>query len=143
MATSRQQTIQTMSVSEARKNFSDVVTRPLRGEGRVIVEKSGTPVGAIVSIDDLRRLEESDRERSEIESVLDRRNRVLERLRQVDEESRSLTPEERKRAGQEGEEILSRTAAGFRGIPEDEIQREIEKAIAEVKAEYDAERRSS
>jgi len=95
---------ETMSISDARKNFSEVVTRPLRGEGRVIVEKSGTPVGAIVSIEDVRRLEELDRESERIEDV------------------------------------LRRTQAGFRDVRPEEIERQISKAIAEVEADYRAER---
>ena len=102
MTRPKQRTTETMSVSEARKNFSDVVTRSMRGEGRVIVEKSGTPVGAIVSIGDLRRLEELDREWAEIEDV------------------------------------FRRTQAGFRGASPEALEREIEKAIAEVDADYKA-----
>lgn len=82
MALPKQQKIETMSGSEARKHFSDVVTRPLRGEGRVIVEKSGTPVGAIVSIEDVRRLEEIDREnerrREELRSALEETRRAFD-----------------------------------------------------------------
>lgn len=107
MAVTRQGTTETISVSEARKNFSDVVTRPLRGEGRVIVEKSGTPVGAIVSIEDVRRLEAQDEEWVEIE------------------------------------EVFRRTQSGFRGIPPEELEREIERAIAEVEADYRAARRAN
>jgi len=104
MALPRQPKTETMSVSEARKKFSDVVTRPLRGEGRVIVEKSGTPVGAIVSIEDARRLEELDREDERINDV------------------------------------FRRTQAGFRGIPPEELERQIDKAISEVEADYRAKR---
>ena len=105
MALPKQRKTEKMSVSEARKNFSDVVTRSLRGEGRVIVEKSGTPVGAIVSIEDLRRLEQMDQEWAEIE------------------------------------EVFRRTQAGFRGTSPEELEREIEKAIAEVEDDYKAARR--
>jgi prevent-host-death family protein len=100
MTRPKQQKTESMSVSEARKHFSDVVTRSMRGEGRVIVEKSGTPVGAIVSIDDLHRLEELDREWAEIE------------------------------------EVFKRTQAGFRGTSPEVLEQEIEKAIAEVEADY-------
>lgn len=72
MAVPKKQTTETISVSEARKRFSEVVMRPPRGEGRVIVENAGTPVGAIVSMDDVRRLEQLDREWDEIEDVFRR-----------------------------------------------------------------------
>ncbi len=102
MAVPKKQPTETISVAEARENFSDVVTRPLRGEGRVIVEQAGTPIGAIVSMDDVRRLEQLDREWDEFEDV------------------------------------LRRTQSGFEGIPPDEIEQEIDRAIAEVEADYRA-----
>ena len=50
----------TMSVAEAKNRFSDVLRRAeYRGE-RVVVSRHGKPVAAIVSTDDLRRLEASD-----------------------------------------------------------------------------------
>jgi prevent-host-death family protein len=99
-------TTETMSISEARRNFSEVVTRPLRGEGRVIVAKSGTPVGAIVSMEDVRRLESLDREWAEIE------------------------------------EVFRRTQSGFKGLSNKEVEHQIERAIAEVEADYRAERKA-
>ena len=50
----------TMSVAEAKNRFSDVLRRAEYGGERVIVERHGKPVAAIVSTDDLRRLEATD-----------------------------------------------------------------------------------
>lgn len=72
MARSKRPKTETMSVNDTRKNFSEVVTRLQHGKGRVIVEQAGTPVGAIVSIEDIRRLEDMDREWAGIEDVLQR-----------------------------------------------------------------------
>jgi prevent-host-death family protein len=104
MAVPKKQSTETMSISEARKRFSEVVTRPLRGEGRVIVEKSGAPVGAIVSMEDVRRLEQLEREWDEYEDV------------------------------------FRRTQSGFSEDPPEVIEQEIEQAIADVEADYRAER---
>ena len=49
-----------MTVAEAKNRFSDVLRRAEYGGERVIVERHGKPVAAIVSTDDLRRLEASD-----------------------------------------------------------------------------------
>ncbi len=57
--------IETMNASEARQNFSQLLNRVFRGETRVLVEKSGLPVAAIVSADDLQRLAELDAKRAE------------------------------------------------------------------------------
>ena len=55
--------IQTMKASEARQQFSSVIGRVFRGQERVIVERSGIPVAAIISAKDLERLDEYDRRR--------------------------------------------------------------------------------
>ncbi len=58
-------TIQKLRASEARQQFSQILNRVFRREARVIVEKSGIPVAAIISADDLarfRQLEEAARE---------------------------------------------------------------------------------
>lgn len=58
-------TIQTMGFTEARQQFSQLVNRVFRHEERVLIEKHGLPVAAIVSADDLRRLNELDSQRAE------------------------------------------------------------------------------
>lgn len=51
-----------MSASDVRQHFGEVVNRVARGEGRVIVEKHGTPAVGLVSMDDVRRLRQIDAE---------------------------------------------------------------------------------
>jgi prevent-host-death family protein len=105
MALPKQRTTETMSASEARRHFSDTLNRVRQDEVRIVVEKSGIPVGAFVSMNDMRRLEEVDREWAEIEDV------------------------------------FRRTQAGFDGASPEALEREVEKAIAEVEADYKAARR--
>lgn len=52
--------IVTINASEARVHFGDVLKRVYRGEARLVVEKSGIPVAAIVSLEDLDRLSTSE-----------------------------------------------------------------------------------
>ncbi len=49
-----------MTVAEAKNRFSDLLRRAEYGGERVVVERHGKPVAAIVSTDDLRRLEATD-----------------------------------------------------------------------------------
>jgi prevent-host-death family protein len=105
MALPKQRTTETMSVSDARRHFSAALDRVRENDVRIVVEKSGIPVGAFVSMDDVRRLEEVDREWAEIEDV------------------------------------FRRTQAGFQGASPEALEREIEKAIAEVESDYKAARR--
>ena len=50
----------TMTVAEAKNRFSEVLRRAEYGGERVVVERHGKPVAAIVSTDDLRRLEAAE-----------------------------------------------------------------------------------
>lgn len=92
-----------MSASEVRQNFGSVVNRVARGEGRVLIEKHGSPAVGIVSIADIRRLRQMDK-------VTSRRKGMLEAMR---------TP--------------------FKDVPTEELLREAEAAVAEVRAERRAE----
>ena len=49
-----------MTVAEAKNHFSDVLRRAEYGGERVVVERHGKPVAAIVSTDDLRQLEAAE-----------------------------------------------------------------------------------
>jgi prevent-host-death family protein len=60
-----------MSASETRQHFSEVVNRVYRGEERILIERSGIPVAAVVSARDLERLEEYERQRDDAFKIID------------------------------------------------------------------------
>ncbi len=91
--------LESLSVSQARQQFSETLNRVYRGETRVIVEKNGIQMGAIVSPGDIQTLRRIDRERAQ------------------------------------GWDAVERMRKAFADVPDDELEREVEKAIAEVKAE--------
>ncbi|MGI8970291.1 MAG: type II toxin-antitoxin system Phd/YefM family antitoxin [Dehalococcoidia bacterium] len=62
---------QTMKVSEARDQFSRLLNQVYRQEKRVLVEKSGIPVAAIVSAADLTRLQQLEGRRNTDFAALD------------------------------------------------------------------------
>ncbi|MBA3414314.1 MAG: type II toxin-antitoxin system Phd/YefM family antitoxin [Chloroflexia bacterium] len=62
-----------MEISEGETRFSRLVDEVGRKGTRVLVEKSGTPVAALVSTTDLDRLAQFDRERSALFEAIDRR----------------------------------------------------------------------
>jgi prevent-host-death family protein len=64
---------QTMKISEVKNTLSSLVNQVYRKETRVLVEKAGIPVAALVSADDLARLQQLDR-------AWDEGTRVLERV---------------------------------------------------------------
>jgi prevent-host-death family protein len=77
-------TTQTMKISDVKNTLSSLVNKVYRKETRVLVEKAGIPVAALVSTEDLKRLAQLDEQ--------DRRAReVLEAMR---EPFRGVSPEE-------------------------------------------------
>ena len=95
----QQPTTQTIKVSDVRQNLAQLLNKVFRKETRVLVEKSGIPVAAIVSADDLERLDRLDRERAQ-------------RFKALDE-----------------------FGAAFEDVPVEEIEREVARIVAQVRAE--------
>lgn len=62
---------QTINASKARQQWSQLLNKVFRKEARVIVEKSGIPIAAIISAEDLERLNRLDAERRRDFAVLD------------------------------------------------------------------------
>jgi prevent-host-death family protein len=70
----REPMTKTIKASEARQQFSELLNQVFKGETRVLVEKSGIPVAAIVSAPDLNKLQQLESQQAE-------RIKLLERLR--------------------------------------------------------------
>ncbi|MBI2906263.1 MAG: type II toxin-antitoxin system Phd/YefM family antitoxin [Chloroflexi bacterium] len=85
--------------SEARQKFSELINQVFRTKTRVVVERSGIPVAAVIPAEDLERLQQFEEHRERAFSVID--------------------------------EI----GEAFEGVPEEEIEREVAKALAEVRQE--------
>ena len=88
---------QTINASTVRQEWSKLLNKVFREETRIVVEKSGIPVAAIISAEDLKRLDQLEKERSD-------RFRILDEVK-----------------------------AAFRDIPEAEIERESDQALARVR----------
>jgi prevent-host-death family protein len=90
---------QTMNLSDAQARLGQVVTKVYRQEARVVLEKGGIPVAAIVSPQDFARFQRLEAERERDFSVL--------------------------------YEISEK----FKDVPLEEQEREVAKAVAQVRAE--------
>ena len=75
---------QTMKISQVKNTLSRLVNQVYRKETRILVEKAGIPVAALVSAEDLKQLARLDAQRAE-------RRRVVAALR---EPFRGVPPEE-------------------------------------------------
>ena len=63
---------QTMKASEARQQWAQVLNKVFKGQTRVVVEKSGIPVAAVISTQDLKRLTQLEKQREDRFKALDR-----------------------------------------------------------------------
>ena len=61
-----------MTISDVKQTLSSLVNEVDRGKTRILVEKSGIPVAALVSVNDLARLERFDREWEEGTKAIER-----------------------------------------------------------------------
>jgi prevent-host-death family protein len=89
----------TIKASAARQQFSQLLNEVFREKSRVVVEKSGIPVAAIISASDFTRLARLEAERNKDFAILD--------------EMRDA----------------------FKDVPAEEIEREVAKALSEVRKE--------
>lgn len=92
-------TVQTLAVSDARQQLSQLLNRVFRHEVRIVVEKNGIPVAAIIAADDLARLTALETQRRERFAVLDA------------------------------------VQSAFADIPADELEREVQRALEDVRQE--------
>ena len=62
---------ETMKISEVKSHLSSLVNEVYRHKKRVIIEKSGIPVAAVVSMDELERLDRMQRDWDERFAAID------------------------------------------------------------------------
>ena len=103
----REPMIQTMNASQARREFSQLVNRVFRRETRIVVERSGIPVAAIISAGDLDRLNRLDAERAREFSALDA------------------------------------LGEAFKDVPDEEIEREVARAVTSARKRARAKERTT
>jgi prevent-host-death family protein len=77
---------ETINVVEAKKNFSDLMSRVAYAGERLVVERHGKPMMAWVSIEDLHRLEAQERNADDVRAqrmaALAMTDMIRERIRQ-------------------------------------------------------------
>ena len=74
----RARTMQTVKATVARQQFSELLNQVFRREKRILIEKSGIPVAALISAEDLETLARLEAERERDFAVLDEVGRAFE-----------------------------------------------------------------
>lgn len=90
---------QVMKASDVRAQWSQLLNKVFRDKTRVVVEKSGIPVAAVISAEDLQRFTQMEEQR-------EKRFKALDKMREA-----------------------------FKDVSPGVIDREVKKAISEVRAE--------
>jgi prevent-host-death family protein len=72
-----------MKVSEFRSHLNEAVTSVYYQDTRIVLEKSGIPVAAVVSIDDLRQLQRSEQARLERENAFAVLDEIHEAVKEI------------------------------------------------------------
>jgi prevent-host-death family protein len=67
---------QVMKASDVRMQWSQLLNKVFKGKTRVVVEKSGIPVAAVISAEDLKRFTQLEEQRNE-------RFKALEKMREA------------------------------------------------------------
>ena len=60
-----------MKASEARQQWSQLLNKVFKDQTRVIVEKSGIPIAAVISAEDLERFNKLEKQREQNFAILD------------------------------------------------------------------------
>lgn len=90
---------QTLKISDVKNTLSRLVNKVYRKESRVLVEKSGIPVAAIISAEDFARLVQLEREREERFAVIDRMREAFKDVppEEIEQEAERSVAEARER----------------------------------------------
>ena len=110
--------IATISATEAKNRFGDVIRRAYRSQEHLVVERGGIPVVAIVPI--------SDYEQFLTQGSVNETMSVEEELSNASAQNQ---------AGNRLMEFLEEMHAQMPDVPKEEAQKDIEEAIAAVRAE--------
>lgn len=89
---------QVMKSSDVRQQWSQLINKVFTDQTRIVVEKSGIPVAAVISAEELERFTRLDEQRKE-------RFKALDKMRKA-----------------------------FKDVPSEEIEREVNRAVAEVRS---------
>ncbi len=101
----REPVTETMKISEVKNTLSSLVNRVYRKETRVLVEKSGIPVAALVSAEDLRRLNQLDRAWADRTKAMERFSQAFAHIptEEAEAEVARIIAERRQRRAAEAE----------------------------------------
>jgi len=140
---------QTMKISDVKARLSSLVNEVYRKETRVLIEKAGIPVAALVSVGDLERLTRLDREWAAGTRALQEFSAAFQDVpvAELEERVAQIIAEGRARDGAERDNVAKRDARfavidqmreAFKDVPPEEIERNVVAIIREMREANEA-----
>jgi prevent-host-death family protein len=109
-------TVRVVSATEAKNKFGEIIKHAYAADEHLIVEKSGIPVVAIIPMADYRQLVGAPVAMPEVAQKVNAEQKRADAARRL-------------------KEVMDRVHAQMPDYPEEEVDRDIAQAIAEVRAE--------
>ncbi len=109
-------TVRIVSATEAKNKFGEMIKHAYAADEHLIVEKSGIPVVVIIPMADYQQLVGARTVAPEVAQKVDSERKRAEASRRL-------------------KEVMDRVHAQMPDVPEEEVDRDIAQAIAEVRAE--------
>lgn len=146
----------TVPLSEANHTISVIFDEVRQDRARVLVEENGIPVAAIISAADLERFVHYERQRAERFKILDEIREAFKDVpdEEIERETDRIVAEiragtraarETMAATREQEQepealwaIIDRMREAFKDTPDEEIEREADRAVAEIRGKIPA-----
>ena len=139
----------TMKISDVKARLSSLVNEVYRKETRVLIEKAGIPVAALVSVGDLERLTRLDREWAAGTRALQEFSAAFQDVpvAELEERVAQIIAEGRARDGAERDNVAKRDARfavidqmreAFKDVPPEEIERNVVAIIREMREANEA-----
>jgi prevent-host-death family protein len=135
---------QTMKISDVKAKLSSLVNEVYRHETRVLVEKAGIPVAALVSVEDLERLTRLEREWAAGTRALQEFSAAFqdvpvteleERVAQIIAEGRARDEAEQGNVAKRDARfaVIDQMREAFKDVPPEEIERNVVAIIREMR----------
>lgn len=131
---------QTLNITDTRSQLSELVNQVFRRESRIIIQKSGIAAAALISAEDLARLEAFEQRTADFADLAEIQGTFAdvpldEHEREV---SRAVTAARGRlhaKAGQERFTVLDRMCEALKDVPDSQIEAEVARAVTQVRAE--------
>jgi PHD/YefM family antitoxin component YafN of YafNO toxin-antitoxin module len=132
--------VERLDAETVRDGWLPALARVAAGEARLLIERDGQPVAALISAGDFKVFLRDDKERRKFQAALEATRKAFDGIseeeieREVEKAIKEVRAERRERMSRH-ERLQEAFARAFGDVADAALEAEIEKAVAEVRAE--------